>query len=231
MMILPFYRRPILMYHNVDERSRESKLSVSPFSFQKQMKFLCKHGIGAVPLTACISPDAGPLRKEVCITFDDGFLNNFEAAYPVLRQYNFPAAMFISTDHVGTKGYMSWDMLREMAAHNIQIGSHTKTHRWLPDLSREEIRSEIVDSKKIIEDKLGVAVDVFSYPMGGLTSEIVDSVKSAGYRVGCATNPPHGISPLNPYSLQRIKITRTSDYLVLFALKVSGYYSLMKHKR
>ena len=227
-MPLPGYQIPILMYHNIDENDTVSKLSVSPHSLEKQIAFLIKKKYDIISLLELITTENGIQRKKVSITFDDGFVNNYRCVLPIVKKFNIPAAIFIITDRVGTERYVSWDEIREMAAHGISIGSHTKTHRPLTDVSEVEAREEIIGSKKILEDTLGMDIDLFSYPLGAFNDEILNIVRRAGYVCACATNPPKKYFDTDPFTLRRIKVTPTSDNLFLFSMKVSGYYTLFR---
>ncbi|MBU1863187.1 MAG: polysaccharide deacetylase family protein [Candidatus Omnitrophica bacterium] len=225
----PYYTIPILMYHNIDEQSRFSKLSVSPKSFEKQVAFIRKKDIDIISLQELIRCEHNRRSKKVCITFDDGFENNFLNASPILQKGNIRATIFVSTDHIGRKGYLSWEQLKDIAkSSNIMVGSHTKSHRWLPGMKTDELRREIIDSKKILEDRLGMPIEVLSYPLGGINPEVIAIAKEAGYVCACSTNPPKEYDETDPFTLRRIKITRTSDNLMLFSFKVSGYYNVLR---
>lgn len=228
MIIRSLYRVPILMYHNIDEAWETSKLSVSPKSFRKHIAYIAAKNIASVSLEEVADEGARAKKASVCITFDDGFYNNFVHAYPVLRDYKVSATLFVSTDVIGKPGYVSWGDLREMADNGITIGSHSVSHKWLPDFDDERLRDEIVTSKKALEDGLGREVRTFCYPLGGVNPKIVRMVQEAGYACACSTNTPKGMDPWGPYTLRRIKISATSDFLPHFAFKCSGYYTLFK---
>ncbi len=213
------------MYHKIDHGYATSKLSVSPQSFRRQIEFIVRKNIKVISLEQLVDMSVG---RTVAITFDDGFLNNYFHAFPVLKEYGMPSTIFIITDRIGGDNYVTWDQIREMAKNGVNIGSHTKSHRPLIELSEAEAREEIIGSKRTLEDALGMRIKAFSYPLGAFNDEIIDIVKRAGYSSACATNPPAKYKGTDPFSLRRIKITRTSDNLFLFSLKVSGYYTLFK---
>ena len=105
------YVVPVLMYHNIDEHYAESKLSVSPESFHRQMKFLRQHRYKVVSLeelARLIVSDKHIPYGTVAVTFDDGYMNNYTNAFEVLKKYNIPATIFVPTDKVGSSGYMGW---------------------------------------------------------------------------------------------------------------------------
>ncbi len=146
-MLLRHYTVPILMYHYIDSgEAKKSRLGVSPEVFEKQMRFLKIHKYNVLPLEKIVELiKAKKLipRKTVAVTFDDGYSNNYTYAYPVLRKYNLPAAIFVVMDrigtHLGNDDYMDWQQIQELSSHGlIAIGSHTLTHRNLSEVKSED---------------------------------------------------------------------------------------------
>jgi peptidoglycan/xylan/chitin deacetylase (PgdA/CDA1 family) len=222
------YMTPILMYHHVDERWQEWKLSVSPRSFSRQMEFLKAHRYNVLSLSQYIDllkrGERVP-RKSVVITFDDGYDNNFTEAFPVLKKLEFPATIFVQVDGVGREGYMDWDDITILLENGIEIGSHTMHHGFLPDISDEAMRSEIFESKAALESRLQRPITLFSYPGGGFNAKARQLVIDAGYEGSAATHPGPDYPDLDPYALKRIRISRTSDNLFVFWLQLSGFYT------
>lgn len=228
------YMTPILMYHHVDERWQEWKLSVSPDSFERQMEFLKAHRYNVLSLGDYIDllKNKKPIpKKSVVITFDDGYDNNFTEAFPILKKMQFPATIFIQVDGVGRKGYMTWDDILILIENGIEIGSHTVHHGFLPNLSEEEMKKEICESKAQLETHLQRPVPLFSYPGGGFTPAARQAVIDAGYAGAVATHPKHHYPNLDPYALKRIRISRTSDNLFVFWFQLSGFYTYYEEFR
>jgi len=137
-------------------------------------------------------------RGQLVVTHDDGYLDNFENAMPVLEDVGIPATFFISAGLMGTDvvpfwdrdveadlGWMSWDQVREMHARGFTIGAHTSTHVDLGRVDGEEARRELVESRRQLERELGVQVDLFAYPFGGadnINQANRAHVRDAGYR-------------------------------------------------
>lgn len=229
------YVIPVIMYHSIDYNDKLTKLSVSPESFARQMEFLSKHHYNVVGLDKVASylekKEKVP-PKTVAITFDDGFYNNYKYAYPVLKKYNLPATIFIITGWVGKPGYVGWNELREMADSGlITIGSHTKSHLWLPAMGTRFLKKELEESKEILEQKLNRKVDTFCYPVGAFDKRVKDAVKKAGYVCAAATNPGRFAPSDDIYEIKRIKISRTSDNLFVFWIETSGWYTWIKEHR
>ncbi len=219
-----FYEAPVLMYHLIDEPVKSSSVYVRPDSFERQMEFLRLHRYHVVPLEKLLEDlKAGrklPL-KTVAITFDDGTIDNFTHAFPVLRKMKFPATIFMITSNIGRSGWLSEEDLKILDEAGITIGSHTANHAFLPELSPEEVHRELVDSKKRLETVLGHEVRLFSYPAGGVTPAIEQAVKDAGYTGAVTTN--YGKTRHAPYAMHRIKVSDSSRNLFFFWAKVSGY--------
>jgi len=108
-----------------------------------------------------------PNTKLVCLFFDDAFKNQYEAALPVLLEYNYKATFGVITDYIGTgrdlMEYMGAGELEDLAKYGMDIASHTKTHAELTKLSDEQLREEIIESKKDLEG-MGFEVSTLVYP-------------------------------------------------------------------
>ena len=232
---------PVLMYHsiNMPKVEKDGANTVSPEAFDRQMKFIKKNGYHVVSIDeyVAIKRAGGKFpAKSVVITFDDGLLDNYTNAYPILRKNGFPSLMFIPSADVGLSDaswgqpQMNWAQLLEMKAHGVTIGSHTVTHAYLPALTPEKIRHEIADSKNELEAHLGCRVDYLAYPTGGFSEEIKQLARKAGYHAAFTTN--RGYSRLNQdlYELKRIRPKDKDGSLALW-VKLSGYYNLVRSSK
>lgn len=229
------YVPPVIMYHSIDRNDKITKLSVSPENFERQMAFLKKHGYNVVTLdemAGYIKSGKRPPNKTLAITFDDGFYNNYEYAYPVLKKYGIPAAIFVITDNIGQPGWLGWKEIKEMSDSGlITIGSHTVKHGWLPATGTKQLRSELKDSKELIEKNIGREVGLFCYPLGAHDDRVKDAVKDSGYSCAVTTNPGKTKPNDDIFAIKRIKISRTSDNLIVFWGEISGYYTWVKELR
>jgi peptidoglycan/xylan/chitin deacetylase (PgdA/CDA1 family) len=116
------------------------------------------------------------------ITFDDGLVDNFTNAYPILKELGLKAYFFVIADKIGTNGYMDWKQLKELSAAGMVIGSHGMTHRILTGLNIDDLAFEVWESKKIIEGKLNSPVEYFSAPKGYYNKKVAYAIKRAGYK-------------------------------------------------
>ena len=106
-------------------------------------------------------------KKEILITIDDAFESFYSEAWPYLRDNKIPFILFVSTEPVGKKGYMTWEQIKEVESKNFAfIGHHSHTHKYLIDVSNEEFVLDIETANKIFLRKLGYVPSLFSYPFG-----------------------------------------------------------------
>jgi peptidoglycan/xylan/chitin deacetylase (PgdA/CDA1 family) len=164
-----------LMYHAVIEQGSDvpsnreegaELYDVSVKTFGEQMDYLYRHG----------------LNTKTVITFDDGEKNNFTRAFPILLKFGFCAHFFVIVNRINTPGYMTWNDLKEMIEQGMIIGSHGLSHRILTELSEEEIKKELVESKCILEENLHTSIDSFSIPRGYGNNSILEAGYNSGYK-------------------------------------------------
>lgn len=233
--VRPFYVVPILNYHSVNITKFTDTPTVKLEVFAKQMEFIHKRGYKVISLDDYIKQRLAGKRliNTVVITFDDGYADNYTNAFPVLKRYHFPATIFVIIKHLNQHPrFLTLMQIKEMEKENISFGSHTIDHFYLPaEIEEEELKVEIFDSKKILEQKLGRPVDYFCYPLGGYNEKIKQLVKEAGYRVATTTN--RGTDKLNKdiYALKRIKMSPASLPGLVLWFKLSGYYNLFQRNR
>jgi len=230
----PAYVTPILMYHNIDQK--EGLLSVSPEDFDRQLMFLRRHKYNVIALGELAAMITGSKKippKTVVITFDDGSENNFTNAYPLLKKYDMPAAMFVIPNHCNWRGYLSKQQINQMAQNGIEIGSHTLNDVWLPDCDDAKLYEEIAGSKKALETITGKRVDFISYPLGGFNQRVRLAVMKAGYKAALATNPNRYSAKDDLYALERLKVSgKNAHNMLSFWFKTTGYATWFKeHKR
>lgn len=228
------YVAPILMYHcvipNADSANR---IAVTDKAFERQMRFLRERNYNLLPLEEL----AGYiLRKEkipprsIAVTFDDGYKDNYIYAFPVLKKYRIPVTIFIILDDVGLPHKLNWQEIKEMQDSGLVVfGSHALGSEPLINIkSSQQLRREIFDSKKILQERLGCEAGIFSYPEGRFNREIRNLAIEAGYKIAVATNPGRDYANDDIFALKRLRIAASSDNLFIFWLEASGYYSFLR---
>jgi len=213
---------PILMYHRVAPTGSDSltQYRVSPTMFEEQLTYLRDSGFYSASLddwsTAMLTRQPLPGRA-IIITFDDGYLDFYQYAWPLLKKYGFTATVFLVAEQVGKTNawdhlygeelpLMDWEKVLELQKEGVAFGSHTVSHRLLTSLSPTDIALEAARSRKIIQGALKVPVKAIAYPYGD-TDPVVEHLSGAcGYTVGLSCKP--GLSNMldNPLSLPRIEV-------------------------
>jgi peptidoglycan/xylan/chitin deacetylase (PgdA/CDA1 family) len=230
----------VLMYHNVGNPPAGKDplgLYVSPGMFRFQMWYLKTAGLKVVPLEdiADFIHGRSNHKRIVSLTFDDGYQDFYDNAYPVLRAYNFPSTVFVISDLIGKentwdsggvtqrKKLMDWDIIRRLTEDGVTFGSHTKTHPFLSRLSPDTLRTEIFGSKSLLEAKLQLAVDLFCYPYGDYDPRAIDMVREAGYRLAVTTKRGLVHEGDDPFQVRRSFIRSQTNPFLFFLRLHSGY--------
>jgi len=183
-------RVPILTYHyignnpNPADKARDN-LSVAPDKFEEQLGYISKNGYNTITfdtLYAALNGTTSLPAKSVILTFDDGYMDFYYNAYQALKRFNLHATVFIPTALMGGSYYLTWDQIREMNSSGlISFQSHSVNHLNLTALSDEQLKFQLIESKKVLEAQLGKAVNTFAYPYGASDQRVWNAVKKAGY--------------------------------------------------
>jgi peptidoglycan/xylan/chitin deacetylase (PgdA/CDA1 family) len=183
------------------------------------MKWLSDRGYSTVTISevtrAIMNGQTLPDRP-VVITFDDGYLDVYQNAYPILEKYGFYATFFIIGNTVDTRGNLSTDQLLELVNDGWEIGCHSMNHSYLT--SGNNLEQEIVGSKELLEEKIGEAVLTFAYPYGLTNWTVTNYTINAGYTsaVGLGSNMTHSTSSLFFLHRKEIKSWYTLDFFEQF---------------
>ena len=207
----------VLNYHQV--KNSFNSLAIPPSEFSTQMAYLLENGYVSITpdeLEAGLSGELELPPKPVLITFDDGYDDNYLNAFPILKGYGIRATIFVVPAFVGKPNYLNWDQLKEMSANGITIESHTLNHYKLEELPDDEIRSELLNSKIMLEENLGVEVNYLAYPTGTYNLHIAGIAKDVGYK-GAYTIKYGGVDlGSNMYALERVPIFQTENTMKNF---------------
>jgi peptidoglycan/xylan/chitin deacetylase (PgdA/CDA1 family) len=215
---------PILEYHAIQppvSGSAYPQLFVPQADFVDQMKWLDDHGYEGVTLDQVEDAwyKGGELPpKPVVLTFDDGYLSQYVAAFPALQHFHWPGVL----DLVAKGSDLPDDDVTKMLDANPgwELASHTVHHLDLTTLDSSQLHEEVANSRKMLQDRFGVPVNNFCYPSGKYDSTVIAAVKAAGYR-GATSEVPGLATSAHPYVLNRIEIT-LDDGLKGFVSKVKA---------
>lgn len=250
-------KTPILVYHRVcplDFGKGFHYGNVRPEEFDRQMAYL-KDNFRVVKLTEYMERlENGRLSgDEACVTFDDGFRDNYLYAFEILKKHRLKATFFLVTKYIGTDILfpwmtlddraredirvnrerwlpLSWEDVREMMKYGMEFGTHTHTHRVsLSRMSQEEAGREIEESTRAFKEKTGASPSVFSYPHGTFKDydgRHIEMLKAHGYRAAVTTNTGRNGGSEDPFRIRRI-IVYEGDTMREFKKKVSGAYDIL----
>lgn len=191
----------ILMYHSIDYN--KIFFTVKPEDFKTQMDWLYQKKYNVISLSKLV--DIVKLKEKIppktlVLTFDDGFKDNYFNAFPILKKYNFPATIFLTTDFIGGEQKnestgilfktLDWSQTKEM--HNsglIDFEPHTGSHLELTKIPLNEAEKEILSSRRIIEEALGKTCYFFAYPRGKYNKEIINILKENNFLAALTVDP------------------------------------------
>lgn len=215
---------PILNYHKVDILN--NALSISPQEFEEQMEYLNKnnyHTITPDQLLAYLKSGKQLPDKPIMITFDDGYLDNYSNAYPIMKKYGFTATIFVVTNLVNhDERFMTWNQAKEMQKSGFVFGSHTANHTSLTTLTKEQVMNELNQSRNEITRQLGKPPKYFAYPTGTYNLEIEDMVRKAGYKAAFTIEYGQVGADSDLYLLQRIPIFKGQRTFRSFFIRLNG---------
>jgi peptidoglycan/xylan/chitin deacetylase (PgdA/CDA1 family) len=214
---------PILEYHAIQppvSGSAYPQLFVPQADFVEQMKWLDDHGYEGVTLDQVENAwyAGGELPpKPVVLSFDDGYLSQYVAAFPALQHFHWPGVLNLVTEGADLPD----DDVKKMLDANPgwELASHTVHHLDLTTLDSSQLHEEVANSRKILQDRFGVRVNNFCYPSGQYDNTVIAAVKAAGYR-GATSEVPGLATSAHPYVLNRIQISLDD--------RLSGFVSKLK---
>jgi len=222
----------ILMYHQVGRfnNPREHRAVYCDVGkFRRQMAYLKYSGHQVISMQCAYRGLflGAPLPpRPVVLTFDDGYENFRQQAWPILQQLGYPATVYLVTDLIGRSAewlapdqqapLMDSITIRQLHADGVSFGSHTCSHSRLSQLPEHKQRREIIDSKHKLEDLFGEAVTEFCYPFGDYNLKTRDIVEEAGYATALTCIRGAANTAANPFEVPRKAISYGDSLLGFF---------------
>ena len=211
------------MYHRFNENKYPST-NVRMDVFIRQMEIIKSSGYDFYNPSMFLKKFNQPKnKKKILITIDDGFKSFYNEAWPYLKENNIPFILFVSTEPVGKKGYMTWEEIKEIDQSKIGfIGHHSHTHEYLIDMSEKEFVNDIETATKIFKEKLGYIPPIFSYPFGEYSLYMKNYI-SKNFEIGFGQHS--GIIDINKdkFELPRFPINEKYGKLERFKSLINYY--------
>lgn len=208
---------PILMYHYISTPPENADvyrtdLSVEPDAFREQIAYLAENGYTSIDfydLSRAITNKQILPDKPVILTFDDGYMDNYENAFPVLQSYGFKGTFFIVTEFVdeGRKGYLSWETIAEMAAAGNRFEPHSRTHPDLTGRDRDYLIWQILGPQETIAYHTGHTPRFFAYPSGRYDGDVIQILQELDFwgAVTTVSGKWHGFTDRYEWTRLRIR--------------------------
>jgi len=199
---------PILLYHHISKEKNSDRYYVTPKHFEEQMGVLKKLGYQSITIKrmADVLSRGGTLPdRPVVITFDDGNLDVYENAYPIMEKLGFIGSVYIVSNRLKSEAFLQKKQLSEMIESGWEVGSHSFSHTDLVN-NHAAIRQEVLQSRLDLEKALGIKVYTFAYPFGLLDWYVSRKVYEYGYKAGLGVGIGSEHSLGTMYNLSRREV-------------------------
>ena len=215
----------VLEYHHVSDDVEDEgwAYTVPVADFKEQLDYLQAQGYTTISMQDFMRAKKGKQElpeKPVILTFDDGYEDNYIVLLPMLEERGMKATVYMVTNSIGRKGYLSWNQLRDMQNRGIELGSHTANHQPLTSLERDKQAEEMKLSKLLMEWNGLKTIFTFSYPNGAYDEGMPELLKENEYLTAVTGDGGLNTFKTNPYLLQRTNIPHPRLGLTEFKLRL-----------
>lgn len=230
------YQLPVLLYHrvvNIRSEAGHHNIFIKKRKLKKQFSYLKKKGYETITFRDINENPTIDLNNKVILTFDDGYVDNYDNLFPLLKEFGLTAVIFLVTQIKRNEWgivegepaiqLLNESQLKEMDQYGIEFGGHTQTHKNLLSLDSESRKREIKGCKLDVENVLGKKTISFSYPFGACNEEIKRIVSEAEYTYAVSTNTGPNSFHDDLMQIKRIEVTCRTN-IFSFKRKVSGRY-------
>ena len=179
---------PVICYHSINkDPSGKSPIIVSEEKLRQHLQTIKDAGyttLTMAELNDYLFKNKPIPAKSVVITFDDGYRDNYNNAFPILKEFNMSATIFVISSYLNRDLYLTSEEIKEISDYGIDIESHTVSHVKLSTLSYKDQLKELKDSKEAIENITGNPVISIAYPEGKFNANTEKATLEAGYSMG-----------------------------------------------
>ena len=215
----------VLEYHHVSDDVEDEgwAYTVPVADFKEQLDYLQAQGYTTISMQDFVRAKKGKQElpdKPLILTFDDGYEDNYTTLLPLLEERGMKATVYMVTNSIGRKGYLSWNQLRDMQNRGIELGSHTANHQPLTSLERDKQAEEMKLSKLLMEWNGLKTIFTFSYPNGAYDEGMPELLKENEYLTAVTGDGGLNTFKTNPYLLQRTNIPHPRLGLTEFKLRL-----------
>lgn len=204
---------PTLMYHHIQpmeeaKAANHQYLNVAPETFRSQLQYIKNRGYSVVTMSDLINffDQNTPLPpKPLLITIDDGYKDNYTYAFPILKEFSYPATIFLSTGLMQNGDYLDWSQISEMNGQRILLANHTWSHKNLQ--SKQDIVSKEIQlaDTQLTQRGLG-SPKVFAYPYGITSNQAKIELKNQNYLLAFTTVPGSTLCKKQRFDLPRVRV-------------------------
>ncbi|MEQ8175445.1 MAG: polysaccharide deacetylase family protein [Syntrophomonadaceae bacterium] len=207
----------IFMYHEVGEGP--NNLYLAEKNLYAQMKYLHDNGFQTITMARAreMLANKEDMTGKVVLTFDDGYKSFYNTVWPVLKEFNQTATLYVISDLVGNDRYVTWEQVKILADNGIEIGGHTKTHPLLARIDPDLLDDEISGGKREIEAHIERPITSFCYPTGSYNRQVIAKVKEAGYETATTMESGKASSKDDPFLLPRWGVFKQESLSVFVA--------------
>ena len=214
---------PILMYHHVRNYDEprdpiNTNLSVPTERFREQMAALKNAGYQTITLKNLFNKEIPD--KPVIVTFDDGYWDVYDFAYPTMKENNQTGTIFVISGAIGAQGYMNKKEIQTMLDYGFELGSHTVNHPNLDKTIKSGIEYQIKSSKEMLEKEFNRPVRYLCYPSGKYNQKVEEIVQTSGYKAAVTVNFKATSNDL--YAMPRVRVNNT-DTAESLLKKIEGF--------
>ncbi len=204
---------PILLYHHISDAYDGNRYYVSPDVFRAQLQSLRDWGYTSITISQLVEViiNGGDLpTRPVVITFDDGNLDIYQYAFPIMQELGFVGTFYIVGNRLESKYFVTPDQINEMVNAGWEIGSHAMSHVDLT-LESSDVNYEVAQSRAILRNVTGQPINTFAYPYGETNEAVTNKVSEYGYRAGMGLGSSWRHSMWTLYYLSRIEVQSNYD--------------------